>query len=176
MRRCSTTAENPHSRLVFSRSPIFSWCKLGHIIFLSVLMCTLCQPNCALAPSEEAALRQILKNHPDLTSVPSWEILDSTNQFNGMSWNDSFANLCQSDGFDYYGVYCLNGHVAGLKEYVHLFVVHQMNLSDISFRSGVRTIYWGKSLEGEFSASGLNFLTNLYVPLDIVALSINERV
>ena len=73
----------------------------------------------AITINEELALREILKNHPDLSSVPSWESLDDNGVYFGRSWNDSFDNLCQNDGYDIYGVYCVGGHIGGLRVYVN---------------------------------------------------------
>lgn len=74
-----------------------------------------------LTANEEAALREILRNHPDLYSVPSWASTDSQGSYYGSSWNDSLSGLCQNDGYGFYGVYCVNGHVGGLRLYALRF-------------------------------------------------------
>lgn len=74
--------------------------------------------NANLTASEIAALTEILSFHPDLSSIPSWASVDRDSQFYGSSWNASlFSDLCQMDGVGFYGVYCVNGHVGGLRVY-----------------------------------------------------------
>ena len=89
-------------------------CTESWVLTVLILSATAFYTGARISPSEEAALSEILNNHPDLTSVPSWASIDSQGNFYGSSWNDSFSGLCLKDGYDFYGVYCVNGHIEGL--------------------------------------------------------------
>lgn len=68
---------------------------------------------------EKAAIEQIFRNYPDLASIPSWESSPNTNTYYGRSWSNDSSTLCQAgDGYDFYGVYCKDGHIFGLRVYV----------------------------------------------------------
>ena len=84
-----------------------------------------------LTANEKIALTEMLKNHPDLSSVPTWATLDDTDTYYGGSWNKSFDNLCINNGYEIFGVFCLNGHVAGLRVYgiVDLYYDYTLNAS-----------------------------------------------
>ena len=91
--------------------------SIVQVSLLLVLAFHLSVCSAILTIPEKEALQQIYENHPDLSSVPSWAVLDSNGQYFGHSWNDSFDNLCAVDGFEIYGVYCQDGHVGGLYVY-----------------------------------------------------------
>ena len=103
------------------------WICFGPIISLLLLVCAPHAVRATLTPGEEGALREILKNYPDLYTVPSWASLDEFNNYYGSSWNDSFSTLCQNDGYDFYGVYCMNGHVGGLFVYATVFSPYRLH-------------------------------------------------
>lgn len=86
-------------------------------IFISILFIAF-QIVSGLSGPEKSALKQILDNFQDLESVAPWETTDREGNYFGRSWNDSFADLCQVDGYDYYGVFCKNRQVVGLRVYV----------------------------------------------------------
>lgn len=99
--------------------------KLGPAISLLLLVCTFNYAIATLTQGEVDALSQILENYPDLTSVPSWASTDEYGQYYGSSWNTSFTTLCQTDGYSFYGVYCLDGQIAALLEYESSSVAFQ---------------------------------------------------
>lgn len=80
----------------------------------SIILTTNAQPTAL----EKAALDQILVAYPDLRSVPSWERFPDNNTDYGRNWVNGFPNLCDQDGYSYYGVNCKNGHIFGLRVYV----------------------------------------------------------
>ena len=93
--------------------------SFNQILALLLLFSYTFNANAALTQSEKDALSEILRTHPDLASVPSWEVTDEKNIYYGSSWNNSFDNLCQRDGYDFYGLYCVGGHVGGLRVCVY---------------------------------------------------------
>lgn len=92
------------------------------LIWLMILSISSFPTYGAITIDEELALREILNNHPDLSSVPSWGTLDDDGVYYGHSWNDSFDNLCQNDGYGIYGIYCVGGHIGGIRVYVPWFL------------------------------------------------------
>lgn len=84
---------------------------------LLIYICIISTCLATLTTHEKAALQQIYENHPDLSSVASWAILDRNGTYFGRSWNDSFEGLCAVDGYDIYGVFCQDGHAGGLYVY-----------------------------------------------------------
>ena len=106
---------------------MLSCSAIAQLFALTVLLGSLFTANALLTTREQDALGQILRNPPALSSVPLWETVggssyfpspnDPTGEYYGRSWNTSFENLCQNDGFDIYGVYCVGGHVGGLRVY-----------------------------------------------------------
>lgn len=143
-----------------------SYSTLVPLMALLTLICVFSQSCAVPTQSEKAALSQILNNHPDLASVPSWETLDDDGVYYGSSWNNSFDQLCQNDGYGIYGVFCLDGHIAGLRVYVGLHRVKYQYENTLMLTKPCccdRTRFWGKSLYNDYSAcSGLAYLTNLY--------------
>lgn len=86
-------------------------------VFLAVFT-VISQVRAQPTPLEKAALERILESYPDLASVPLWEQSPRKDEFYGRSWTNDFQTLCASgDGYDLYGVFCKNGHVAGLRVY-----------------------------------------------------------
>lgn len=98
---------------------------IAQLLALVILSCSLFTAHAALTLSEQAALIQILENHPALSSVAAWQTLDVYGVYHGRSWNNSFDTLCQNDGYDFYGVYCVGGHVGGLRVYEMPFIQFQ---------------------------------------------------
>lgn len=93
--------------------------KINFLILVLVLLSLASTVLSLPTELEKRALGQILESFPDLTSVPLWEQNPAVNEFYGRSWRNDFQTLCNSgDGYDYYGVYCENGHIAGLRVFV----------------------------------------------------------
>ena len=96
----------------------FAFCTFQSCLALLLVLLVAAQTVSALSNSERTALQQILNNFQDLTSVAAWETTDGLGNYYGRSWNTSFDDLCLVDGYDYYGIFCRNGQVVGLRVYV----------------------------------------------------------
>ena len=95
------------------------WKAVFRATFVIILLIQV-QAVCSLSSSEIAALTEILSGHPDLTSVPSWLQLTDDGQYYGRSWTNDMSQVCSSDGYDIYGVFCQGGSIVGLRMYEKL--------------------------------------------------------
>lgn len=128
-KRCRIEERQLSKRLsLFIRSKIVSW-DFYAFILLVLLVDLFLTASALLTIEEKAALSQIYQNFPDLSSVPSWEIVDDNGDCMGDSWTSDFDSLCQNEGFDYYGVYCKGGHVYGLVMYVWSIAVWKCSVN-----------------------------------------------
>lgn len=67
---------------------------------------------------------------PNLASIPSSEITVDGGIDYGRSWTNRFSELClNGDGYGAYGLYCKNGHIAGIMLYVQFKFIKLPNLS-----------------------------------------------
>lgn len=110
-----------------------SSCFLAHISSTKwwlVLACLLMTADAQLTAPEQAALGQLFDSYPDLVSIPAWEQLTDEGTYYGRSWTNNFQTICTSgDGYDLYGVFCQNGHIAGLRMYVRVILIDQNYLN-----------------------------------------------
>lgn len=68
---------------------------------------------------EKVALEELFSSFPNLASIPTSEFIEDGKIDYGRSWTNNFDNLCLgSDGYEYYGLYCSNGHISGIVLYV----------------------------------------------------------
>lgn len=68
---------------------------------------------------EKAALAELFYTFPNLGSIPTSEYVEDGNVDYGRSWTNNFDTLClNGDGYEYYGLYCSNGHITGIVLYV----------------------------------------------------------
>lgn len=76
-----------------------------------------------LGDSEKAALAEFLSAFPNLGTIPTSEFAVDGIDYGG-PWTNNFDNLCLGgDGYEYYGLYCSNGHISGITVYV-TFIGH----------------------------------------------------
>lgn len=92
------------------------------IIWYTLLLCIALCPiptRGALTQGEKDALTGLLHAFPNLAFIPTSEItVDNGNDY-GRHWTQNFDILCLgSDGYEYYGLYCENGHISGVVLYV----------------------------------------------------------
>lgn len=95
--------------------------------FRNSTWCTLCFGIVLLAgvshgllnSEEKDALTEIFSSFPKLGSTPVYSNIDELPTPYGRSWTYNFDSLCGGgDGYDYYGLYCSNGHIGGIMMYV----------------------------------------------------------
>lgn len=74
----------------------------------------------ALSSGEKDALIQLFSSFPNLGSIPTSELVTDEYIDYGQSWTNNFDSYClNGDGYEHYGLYCSNGHIAGIVLYVH---------------------------------------------------------
>lgn len=72
-----------------------------------------------LQSGEKDALAELLLTFPRLSSIPTSEFVVDNHVDYGRSWTNNFDSLCLgSDGYEYYGLFCSGGHIAGIMLYV----------------------------------------------------------
>lgn len=95
----------------------------GHVWFsftacLLVMLSVVSTSRAALTANEKAALGQILTAYPDLMIVPPWASTTADGKYHGKAWSFGFDAVCNSPGYDLYGIHCSDqGHVDGLEVY-----------------------------------------------------------
>lgn len=115
--RSGITNVNPHHfRALVISGKTFGSVFLFYCLF--IVICYISGTYGAITNQENNALSQILIAFPDLSAVAYWRRFSNGIDY-GSSWTNNFDSLCQQgDGYEYYGVYCFDGHVGGLFMYV----------------------------------------------------------
>lgn len=106
------------------RSTTFIWCTVVLYMVLSGRVC-----HGALDDGEKGALGELLSTFPNLASIATSEFVVDGKIDYGRSWTNDFGTYClNGDGYEYYGLYCSNGHIGGIVLYVHFSVLPQLEM------------------------------------------------
>lgn len=104
------------------------WLQVALVVFVLPL-----GTHSIITSQEKQALLQIYNAYPALAFPPEIAGADLSDPAPGNAWNSTFDNLCSTDGYEYFGIHCFNGHVDGIEMYdnalhtIYITIGHRSN-------------------------------------------------